>query len=436
MPINSLKRRMSTFALGATAAAAVALLSACSTPCDAPGRLCAPLQANTSTGPLHPNAAEQAALAAAPPVAVKLAPAPSGADVQTMPVDDPNAGSSPAAALPPGAAIRIGLLLPLRSEALGPPSDALRSGFMAAFERDRAGFVVNVIETGDGAQETVDAYKGALASNDIIVGPLARSAVGALAASGAVAKPTIALNHPDLRGAEATLPARMLVMGLSIEDEARQVAQWAANDHPGARALIVSGTNTWQRRIASAFAAHWKRLGNESQLAELSDSNGYLSEAGIGQLKTRVDTEQPELLFTALDAGQLRQVRAILGMETPLYATSSGNPGIEPGQALAELDGVHVLDLPWEVQPDHPAVMVYPRWTARRTLDQDRLYALGIDAFRVAREIALKPSSSFEMDGVTGYLRVSFGQGAARFERQQPTTVYLGGAFKLVGKQR
>ena len=439
MPIKSLKGLLGSLMCAATLAV-LSTLSGCATPCDAPGGLCAPIQANTSAG--HPRATELAAPAAAPLPIPMAKPAP--AEVQTMPVEDPNAavqGQAGATAPAPAQAIRVALLLPLRSEALGAPADALRAGFMAAYERDRTGFVVNLIETGDSAQETVDAYRAALAQNDIVVGPLARSAVGALAASGAVAKPTIALNHPDLRaaGADAALPAKMLVMGLSIEDEARQVAQWAASDHPGARALIVTGANAWQRRLATAFAAHWKQLGNQVETAELADSNGYLSESGLSALRNRVDAESPDLLFAALDAGQARQLRGALGIEVALYGTSSVNPGTGPGtgEPQLEMDGVHVLDMPWQLQPDHPAVMVYPRWEGpRRTLDLDRLYALGIDAFRVAREIGLEPSTSFEMDGVTGRLRVSFGKGAARFERIQPTAVYLGGAFKLVGKPR
>ncbi|MFB9241446.1 penicillin-binding protein activator [Massilia antarctica] len=421
--------------MGWFAAGALAMLSACSTPCDRPGGLCAPIEPNTSVAPAQPRV-----IAVQEPVVPE-------AEVETMAVDappgavaaHPHAADLPTAvpaAVPAAAgskpATRIALLLPTRSDALGPPAGALRAGFMAAYERDRSGFVVNLIETGDSAQDVLAAYTDALAQNDMVVGPLARSAVSAIAAAGvAVSKPTIALNHPEGRGTNAALPHNMLVMGLSIEDEARQVAQWAASEHPGARALVVAGANAWQRRIANAFAAQWKQLGNQSQTVELTASNGYLSESGIAQLKSRVDADQPALLFTALDADQLRQVRASLGSNVPAYGTSSVNPGTEPGTALAELDGVRLLDLPWEVQPDHPAVMVYPRWNAsRRTLDLDRLYALGIDAFRVAREISLHPGASFTMDGVTGRLSVSFGDGPARFERVQPTAVYQGGTFK------
>lgn len=410
---------------GLFAVSALATLSACSTPCDRPGGLCAPIEPNTSVAPAQPRAPEI------------IAPVIPEAEVETMPVDAPPGASVPGAqpraadlAVDSTPATRIGLLLPTRSDALGPPAGALRAGFMAAYERDRTGFEVNLIETGDSPQDVLAAYTTALEQNDIVVGPLARSAVSAIAGAGvAVSKPTIALNHPEGRG--GALPHNLLVMGLSIEDEARQVAQWAASEHPGARALVITGANAWQRRIANAFVAQWKQLGNQSQTVELAASNGYLSESGIFQLTNRVDAEAPNLLFTALDADQLRQVRASLGNSVPTYGTSSVNPGTEPGAALAELDGVRLLDLPWEVQPDHPAVMVYPRWNAsRRTLDLDRLYALGIDAFRVAREITLRPGAPFTMDGVTGRLSVSFGAGPARFERVQPTAVYQGGSFK------
>ena len=165
----------------------------------------------------------------------------------------------------------------------------------------------------------------------------------------------------------------------------------------------------------------------------VADSNGYLSEAALGQLRAQVDAAQPSLLFTALDASQVGQVRGAVGTDLPCYGTSSVNPGTAPGVAMTNLDGLRLLDLPWEVQPAHQAVMVYPRWnSAARTLDMDRLYALGIDAFRVAREIALRPGADFQLDGVTGQLSVSFGRGPARFERVQPAAVYEGGVFTAV----
>ena len=420
---------------GLLATATLALLGACSTPmpCDPTGGLCAPNQANTSGAPAGSRAADAVGQRpAAVPAPTPAAAAVPSATVQTMPVESPD---NPTPAANGRAATRIALLLPTRSEALRGPAEALRAGFMAAYELNRDGFVINVIETTDDTDETLSAYMAAKKENDIIVGPLSRSGVGVIAASGTVTKPTIALNHPDGRGVDTPIPPNMLVIGLSIEDEARAVAQWAAAENPGATALVVSGNSSWQRRLASAFMAQWKQLGNQGQLAELTASNGYLAQSAILQLKTRVETEAPTLMFAALDADQLRQVRAILGSELPAYGASSVNPGNTAGGSLPELDGMRLLDMPWQIQSDHAAVMTYPRLAGAKSLDLDRLYALGIDAFRISAEIAKKPVSNFRLDGVTGRLAISFGNGVARFERVGPAAVYQSGSFRLVERK-
>ena len=137
-------------------------------------------------------------------------------------------------------------------------------------------------------------------------------------------------------------------------------------------------------------------------------------------------------------------LRSAIGSELPFYATSSVNPGGDAGAMIADLVGVRLLDLPWEVQPGHPAAMVYPRMIQAGgatggasgpsgSLDMDRLYALGIDSFRIAREISSRPPGSFSLDGVTGNLTIDFGRGPARFKRVQRAAIYQGGGFSLIG---
>ncbi|MET0321127.1 MAG: penicillin-binding protein activator [Duganella sp.] len=381
-----------------------------------------------------------------------------------------DAGFTPAndqPARPSNAPVRMGLILPLRSDTLGAAAEALRAGFMAGWERDKDNITVDVIETGDGAQDILASYAQAVAGADIIVGPLARSAVTAVAASPLVSKPTIALNHPEGYGTSSAipLPQQMLAMGLSIEEEARQVAQWAAAEQPGATALILTTSSPWQRRIAAAFAARWEQLGNPVRTVELNAPNSYLSDPDLVQLRARLQQEPPGLLFSAMGADQTRQLRGALtsGLlhesDEPVISTADGlpvRPAASPAPAPAvpafgalplygtsalnasggmnsptnELDGVRLLDLPWQVQRDHPAVMVYPHPVQAGTADMERLYALGIDAFRVARAISRQPGAAgrFHVDGVTGRLTVDFGQGPARFERIEQPAVFKNGA--------
>ncbi|MDP9109177.1 MAG: penicillin-binding protein activator [Pseudomonadota bacterium] len=344
---------------------------------------------------------------------------------------------SPAAPspVPVSATPRVALLLPLRSESLGEAAEAVRAGFMAGFERDKDSMALTVFETGDAAQNTLAGYADAAANNDIVVGPLSRTDVTAITLSRAIGKPTIALTQPDVDvDAEGALPRQLLVIALSIEDEARQVAQWAGAGRNAARVFTVSGNTAWQRRAAKAFAAQWKQQGGEAAPLELSASAGYFSASSLAMLKKRVQSERPALLFLALDAGQAKQVRAVLGNEVALYGTSQLNPTAPQDRAVAEpspeLNGVRLLDLPWQIQLDDPAVMIYPRAEVatdqRRSADLERLYALGIDAYRIAHELALQ-HTRFDIDGVSGRLSVGFGKGPAKFKRTLLPAVYQDG---------
>lgn len=345
---------------------------------------------------------------------------------------------------PAAPVVRIALLLPLQSEALREAAEAVRAGFQAGYEREQDNIVIDIIDSGDAAQDVLARYKEASAQHDIVVGPLLRSGVAAVAQSGSVSKPTIALTTPDSGpDASLSLPQQMLVMGLSIEDEARQVAEWAAADNPGRKALVLYTDIAWQRRAARAFELHWQQQGGEVESLELTANDGFLSGRALLLLKKQLLGEAPPAMFAALDARQARQLRAIMGNDIVLYGTSQLNPFAlsdrNGGERAAEMDGTHLLDIPWQLEPDHPAVMVYPRLVVaadrKRNADLERLYALGIDAYRVAREIAAQ-RGSFELDGVTGKLVVQFGESSTHFERIVQHAVYRDGSVVTTGNTR
>lgn len=369
------------------ALAAMIMLTGAGDPCNEPGRLCASAAANTSA---------------------------------VTPMLPPSA--------PP---LRIGLLLPLRSESLAAPAEALRAGFMAAWETEPANVSVNVISTGGTEEEALAAYASALRQNDIVVGPLARSAVAAIAASGQVDKPTIALN--TLAFDTIALPRNLLAVGLSIEDQARRVAHWAGRAHPGAHALVVTGSSSWQRRVASAYLAQAKAMGMPTSLVALNTPDGAIAQASLEELPAIASARRATLVLAALGSDQARLVRLALAPAMPFYGTSSVNPGALPASQVDELAGVHFIDLPWLVQPDHPAVMIYPRRLVQPVpLDHERLYALGIDAFRIARLVAREPARLHTLDGVTGPLSFSLGGQAPHFERTEPAVVYRHGSYEVV----
>lgn len=422
-----LTNKFKTWAAGLGVGFSILLLPGCSTvSLDEPQGLCAPGSANTSGSRGY--ACPEPAPAPPPSYAPPRNPEPEAAPVQTAPIllpgQEPTAGPAPARRQ--GGPIRIALLLPMNSSTLGSAAEAVRAGFMASVDRDGAGTEIDLIATGDSADDALAAYSRAASSHDVIVGPLARPAVSALTAGGSVGRPTVALNHPEVRG---SLPRGMLVAGLSIEDEARQAAEWAAREHPQGRVLILTGSAAWAQRAASAFDARWNELGHTGQYFPLPAFEGRVNPSVMSDLKSRLDIDPPDLLFAALDVVELRQVRALIGRTIPVYAGSAGNPGRAPGMGVPELDGLRVVDLPWLIRPDNRAVTTYPRPASTEpSLTMDRLYALGIDAFLVARELALRPGGPFVIDGVTGRLDVD--PAGPRLRRREATAVYRDGNFE------
>jgi len=117
-----------------------------------------------------------------------------------------------------------------------------------------------------------------------------------------------------------------------------------------------------------------------------------------------------------------------------MYGTSQLNPlaldDWASADRVADLEGVRLLDMPWQLQADHAAVMTYPHLAKKNeqriSPDIERLYALGIDAYRVAANVAIK-QTDFTLDGVTGKLTVRFGHGAPYFERVLQPAIYREG---------
>jgi outer membrane PBP1 activator LpoA protein len=289
----------------------------------------------------------------------------------------------------------VALLLPTGSPAFGPSAEAVKNGFLAAAKLHRkAQLPILLYPVGDDANSAVAAYRQAVAAGArIAVGPLTRNGVTALAGTNSTSVPTLALNVPE--GARA-LPPDFYVLSLHIEADARQVARLAASEGRTNAVTVVSDTPL-SRRIQQAFLDEFTRTGGR-HVAE----HAFVSDRmQLTQLRQAVSKSGADMAFLALDFQRARMVRPYLGA-LPLYATSHvfpGNIGPLTGHDLAH---VRFMDMPWLLQPDHPAVVVYHRAGPQGSLDLERLYALGIDAFRVAQ--ALLEGRRESVDGVTGRL--------------------------------
>ncbi len=293
----------------------------------------------------------------------------------------------------------IGLILPLNAHNFRQPAEAVKQGFLAAAKALPGGPEVRIYPTNDEASNVLAAYQAALSKGArVMVGPLTKNAVAALADADINLVPTLALSVPDTDITRANL----YLFGLSLDAETRQLAQFVA--HEGQHSvLVISSANSLGKRLQATFSDEWLHLGGEI-IEQISVGAGTDFKA----LHERVAALQPDAIFLATNAHEARRVRPYLFETIPLYATSQVFGGGNDTQRNLDLGGVRFLDMPWLLQADHPAVMVYSRAERALGTDGERLYAMGIDAFRLAQLFfrGEMPASGVVLDGVTGQINL------------------------------
>jgi outer membrane PBP1 activator LpoA protein len=346
---------------------------------------------DVETSPLRP---PPDALAAAPPDAVPRAPDADG-DAPLAPTSD-----------------LIALILPLDVAAYERAAGAVRDGFFDAAER--AGARGNCIVIAHGVDGVIPAFETARARGvRVAVGPLVRDDLKTLAIAGLKLPWTLALNQLD----DGTrLPSAIFSLPLTVESDGRMLAQRALAS--GARSVdVIEGDSPLMRRFAGAFAMAWSDSGGRAPDAFRFDP----APDALTGLRRTLQQSGPDAVLLAVNGDRAALVKPFIGN---IRAYASGLVFERPSQAVArDLDGVRVVEIPWLLTPDAPEFAGLPR----RDFDSAalaRLYALGLDAFRVAASFRDGPPLRFDLDGATGH--VSLGPGR-QFVREGKLAVYRNG---------
>lgn len=298
----------------------------------------------------------------------------------------------------------IALILPTASPAFGSVADSVQQGFLAGAAAETKGTLpVRVYGTENEDAALTANIRTALKDGAVlIVGGLTRDGAAVMARHSLRQQdlPMLALNTPD-----ASVSPRFHFISLGLDQEARSIAQLAFSE--GAKlATVIQGSSGLAKRIQESFEKEWQRLGGQIVLripftGQIADAQG---------IRPKLENLRNDMVFISTDVLGARTVRPYVPIWMTAYATSMSIDPRADAVTNVDMDGVRFLDMPWFVQPDHPAVMVYPRPPASTGIEQERLYALGIDAWRLAlmqsREMQKVPA-----DGVTGKLRLDqYGQ--------------------------
>ncbi|MEN8206734.1 MAG: penicillin-binding protein activator [Pseudomonadota bacterium] len=328
---------------------------------------------------------------------------------------------------------QIALLLPLNGK-LAEAAGAIRDGVLAAYydvPDTAAQPRLQVYDSGDTAETTLTAYQQAVLDGaQFVIGPLRKEAVQALAMQQQLAVPVLALNQLE----EQALPNLSLFQfGLAPEDEAREAARLAWREGY-TRTIALLPENEWGERVYAAFADEWLKLGGEildTRRYDISktdhgkiisgslnlDSSKARHQQLTRQLGMALEFEPRrrrdiDFFFLIAAPNQARLIRPQLrfyrASSLPVYATSRVYSGQSNAAQDADMDGIIFCDMPWTLDKDgswqHLQQTINDFWPADAGR-YARLYALGIDAYRLVPYLGKVNGSIFgAYRGVTGNL--------------------------------
>ena len=314
----------------------------------------------------------------------------------------------------PSSTARIAVLLP-RSGSLGGVANEIFQGIQLAQAQTGNDTRIKFYDVSTGV---LNQYRSAVAEGaDLIIGPLDKdNVIELLRYPQELSKPILALNYLD---ANVPAPSTLYQFGLSPEDEAMQVARTAlSRGHQ--RAVVMVPDSAWGARLEKAFKAAYQAQGGQiiSVARYPNTPKNYLA-----QVQRHVTNSDAQMVFLAASPTQARLMRPLLQAQAgllPVYATSHIFSGrLEPNKD-ADLDGIIYTEIPW--------ILENVRSGALKSNQYPRMYALGIDAFLVAKNLQNLVYSNQALLGKTGQInmrdqKVQRALGLATFINGEPAAL-------------
>ncbi len=265
---------------------------------------------------------------------------------------------------------------------------------------------------------------------EMVIGPLQKGAVSQLLNAGELPVPVLALNQVPIATAP---PTHLFMYSLSPEDEARQAAERIWLDERRSP-LILTPRGAWGERLSHAFEQRWTQLGGDVAGAHAYDSKGHDYSAAIKSLlhidkslarrqelqkwigkKLEFEPRRRQDVDAIFLAARPRQAQSIPPQlqffqadDLPIYATSHAWTGKLTAQQLADMKGLMLTEIPWLASNNSAGTYNRQQTSAHlpaASSTYGRLYAMGMDSYRLAPHLKRLQSSPYEsLDGSTGNL--------------------------------
>lgn len=337
---------------------------------------------------------------------------------------------------------KVALLLPVEGK-LALAGKTIRDGFMAAYYNRGQEYLPSVSIYDTSIESINVVYDRAVSEGaDLIIGPLEKDKLAELQQRQLLPVALLGLNY-TIDNIDNNVPSGQAIyqFGLSLEDEAIQAAEraWLAGHR---RAMILASNADWSLRAANAFSQRWQEKGGVISVNQYFDKGSNYSDTikaalaidasqnrarKLKRLFGRNFESEPrrrkdiDMIFLVARSSEGQQIKPTLAFHyagrVPVYATSQIYSPQQSASKNSDLNGIRFSTLPWTLEPDkrdgnliNDNVKVPPNY--------ERLYAMGIDAFRLhdrLQQLARSPNTSIY--GSTGKLRLDLNK---RIIREQP----------------
>ncbi len=303
---------------------------------------------------------------------------------------------------------QIAVLLPLQGP-YAAPARAIRDGLMSAWynDPDENRPQMKFYDSSNNEQIWPLLNQVADEGADIVIGPLSKQAVVQLARAGSLPLPVLALNQVST---DSVPPQNLYQYSLSPEDEARQVAIWAA--YQGHREpAVLYPSSSLGKRMATAFMETWRQLGGTSirsqayapaskdfstpvaQLVMSAQRKAQLEEqkkAREEKIEYTLPPRGMDFIFAIGNKQQMRQIRPMLQFhfaeDLPVLSTSRAWDGQLRNDENFDLAGIILPEMPWMLDGDTDNPLSrknLQEYLARSERKYLRLLPMGIDAYQV-----------------------------------------------------
>jgi len=288
---------------------------------------------------------------------------------------------------------QIAVILPLTGRLAG-IGNTLLQGIQAAHKQSPND---TQLKTYDSANASIQSlYKKASGDGaDLVIGPFDKNRIYNLAKM-QLSTPVLGLNYIQDSGISNN---KLKQFGLLPEDEAVQIAQFASNQG-NKRVALLTPSSTWGQRLRDAIRKAIIERGGKVVIMKTyaAGGNNYLADAQNLAFRSN---ELDAILMVA-SPSQARRLYPTLRQEIkklPIYATSHVFNGIVNTQADSNLDGLLFTET--------PAILDIAQRKAKPQTNLPRLYAMGMDAYLVARNFKNLQSFNSSLNGKTGRIRMS-----------------------------